>query len=110
MNNQELELKVKEILSIENFFDMMETAILFEKEYKTTDFFKKTKMSIFDVIKGSKAWYSLRFQSFARGVQEAIDNLNLANLSEIFNQIGDIYGKENAEMLNMIKEFQELVK
>ena len=43
MNNQELELKVKEILAIENFFDMMEAAIAFEKEYKGTNFFKKTK-------------------------------------------------------------------
>jgi hypothetical protein len=110
MNNQELELKVKEILAIENFFDMMETAVAFEKEYKTTDFFKKTKMSLMEVIKGSKAWYSLRFQSFAKAIQNTIDNLNLSNLSEIFNQIGDIYGKENAEVLSMIKEFQELVK
>ena len=43
MNNQELELKVKEILSIENFFDMMEAVFAFEKEYKATEFYKKTK-------------------------------------------------------------------
>ena len=34
MNNSELELKIKEIIKIENFFDMMEAAQDFEKEYK----------------------------------------------------------------------------
>lgn len=54
MNNQELELKVKEILSIENFFDMMEAVFAFEKEYKATEFYKKTKMSLVEVMKESK--------------------------------------------------------
>ena len=44
MNNNELELKIKEILSIENFFDMMEAVFDFEKEYKGSEFYKKTKM------------------------------------------------------------------
>ena len=38
MNNQELEQKIKEILSINNFFDMIESAVSFEKEHKNTDF------------------------------------------------------------------------
>ena len=37
MNNQELELKVKEILEIENFFDLIEAVCAFEKEYKQSD-------------------------------------------------------------------------
>ena len=32
MNNQELELKVKEILAVDNFFDMVEATIAFNKE------------------------------------------------------------------------------
>ena len=46
MNNQELELKVKELLAIENFFDMIIAVKDFEKEYKNSDFFKSTKMSL----------------------------------------------------------------
>ena len=40
MNNQELELKIKEILNNKNFFDMIESVMEFEKEYKGTDFYK----------------------------------------------------------------------
>ena len=32
MTNKELDIKVKEILKNENFFDMMEEALKFEKE------------------------------------------------------------------------------
>ena len=49
MNNQELELKVKEILEIENFFDMIEAAVALKKEYKRTKFYKKTKMPLIEV-------------------------------------------------------------
>jgi hypothetical protein len=54
MNNQELELRIKEILKNRNFFDMIESAINFEKEYKTSDFFRKTKISLMEVIKEAK--------------------------------------------------------
>ena len=110
MNNQELELKVKEILAIENFFDMIEATVAFEKEYKTTDFFKKTKMPLMEVIKGAKAWYALRLQDFAKNIQNIIDGLDLSNLSNILSQIGDVYGRENEEIMGMIKEFQEFIK
>ena len=43
MNNQELELKIKEILKIKNFFDMVEATVAFDKEYRTSSFYKATK-------------------------------------------------------------------
>ena len=110
MNNQELELKIREILSIENFFDMIEKMISFEKEYKTSSFYKKTKMSLLDVIKNSKMWYLLQLKDLGSVVQSLIDNLNLDNLNSIINQFGDIYGKENSEILNIINEFKDIVK
>jgi hypothetical protein len=54
MNNQELELKVKELLEIENFFDMIIAVKDFEKDYKGSDFYKTTKMPLMEVIKHSK--------------------------------------------------------
>ena len=38
MNNQELELKIKEIINIPNMFDMIIAAQNFEKEYRKSDF------------------------------------------------------------------------
>ena len=110
MNNQELELKVKEILSIENFFDMMEAVFAFEKEYKTTEFYKKTKMSLIEVMKESKLWYALQFKDIGNKIQSLINNLDLSNLNNVLEQLGDVYGQENEETLNIIKEFKEIVK
>ena len=110
MNNQELELKVKEILSIENFFDMMEAVFAFEKEYKTTEFYKKTKMSLVEVIKESKIWYALQFKDIESKIQSFINDLDLSNLNKVLEQLGDVYGQENEETLNIIKEFKEIVK
>ena len=110
MNNQELELKVKEILSIENFFDMMEAVFAFEKEYKGTEFYKKTKMSLIEVMKESKIWYALQLKDIGSKIQSLINNLDLSNLNKVLEQLGDVYGQENEETLNIIKEFKEIVK
>lgn len=110
MNNQELELKIKEILANKNFFDMIEAAATFEKEYKTTDFFKKTKMPLMDVIKNSKNWYILQFNNIVDQLQELIDGLNFDNVNNILNQFGDLYQQENEDTISILKEFRELVK
>ena len=35
---------------------------------------------------------------------------DLSNLNNILEQLGDVYGQENEETLNIIKEFKEIVK
>lgn len=110
MNNQELESKVKEILGITNFFDMVEAAFAFEKEYKNTSFFKKTKMPLVDVIKNSKAWYALQLKDIKDKIQSLIDNIDITNIQSVITQLGDIYAIENEETLNIIKEFKNIVK
>lgn len=110
MNNQELELKVKEILEIENFFDMIEAAVALKKEYKRTKFYKKTKMPLIEVIKGSKAWYALQLKDIGNKIQGLIDDLDFNKFNELLNQLGDIYSQENEETLNIFKEFKEIVK
>ena len=110
MNNQELELKEKEILENKNFFDMEEATIVFEKEYKGTEFYKKTKMSLIDVIKESKIWYALQFEDVGNKIQNLINNLDLSNINNILEQLGDVYSHENTETLNILKEFKDIVK
>ena len=110
MNNQELELKVKEILENKNFFDMVEATIVFEKEYKGTEFYKKTKMSLIDVIKESKIWYALQFEDVGNKIQNLINNLDFSYINNILEQLGDVYSQENTETLNILKEFKDIVK
>ena len=110
MNNQELELKIKEILENKNFFDMVEAAIAFEKEYKGTDFYKKTRISLIEVIKAAKMWYLTQIENIGDKVQDFINKLDFNNINDILNQLGDVYAKENEETLNIFKEFKEIVK
>ena len=110
MNNQELELKVKEILSIENFFDMVEAVVAFEKEYKTTLFYKNTKMPLLEVVKNAKTWYFMQLEDIIDKVQKLIDGLDLSNLNNLLGQVGDIYANENKDILNIMQEFKDIVK
>ena len=110
MNNQELELKVKEILAIENFFDMIEAVFVFEKEYKGTDFFKKTKMPLIEVVKNAKAWYSLQFNDMGKKIQDFINGLDFTQVNNILNQFSDVFGQENEETLQILQEFKSIVK
>ena len=110
MNNQELELKIKEILNNKNFFDMIESVMEFEKEYKGTDFYKKTKMPLIEVIKNAKVWYSLQWEDIGIKLQKLINNLDFSNINKILDQVGSFYGQENEDILNIINEFKDIVK
>lgn len=110
MNNQELEIKVKDILATNNFFDMFEKATVFEKEYKTSDFFKKTKMPLLEVIKCCKGWYLLDAEAITEKIQTTINKLDFTKINEILNQFGDVFEKENEETLSIVREFQNIVK
>ena len=110
MNNQELELKIKEILENKNFFDMVEATLAFEKEYKGTEFYKKTKMPLMEVIKNAKMWYLSQMENIGDKIQNLISGLDFSNINDILNQLGDVYTKENEETLNIFKEFKEIVK
>lgn len=110
MNNQELELKVKELLNINNFFDMIVAVKEFEKEYKNSDFFKATKMPLMDVIKNAKVWYSINLDVIVNNIQKVIDNLDLSKLNKIIEQLGNTFTAENEEFLNIAELYKELTK
>ena len=109
MNNQQLEMKIKEILSIENFFDMIEAVVAFKNEYKQTDFYKATKMPLMDVIKNAKLWYALQFSDITNKIQNMINSLDLTKISEIIEQLGEMYGQENAEIMEIANSFKEII-
>lgn len=104
MNNQELELKVKELLEIENFFDMIIAVKEFEKEYKNSDFFKATKMPLTDVIKNAKVWYVVNFNGIVRTIQELINDLDLSRIEALLNQLSTVFEEENQEILDIAEK------
>ena len=108
MNNKDLELKIKEILSIENFFDMIEAVVLFDKEYKQTDFYKNTKMKLSDVVKGAKLWYAFQLNDITNKIQKTIDNLDMSNVMNVIDNIGNMYTQENQDIMDIINSFKEI--
>lgn len=110
MNNQELELKLKEILGKDNIFDVVEATVEFDKEYRKTDFFKKTKMPLMEMVKNGKLWYTLNLNDVGTKIQKLIDNLEFENVEGILNKFGTTYGQQNEETLNILKEFKTIVK
>lgn len=110
MNNQELELRIKEILRINNMFDMILAAKAFESEYKKSEFYKATKMSLAEVIKNGKMWYTINLDDIYYKIQSMIDELDFSKLTSLLGQLGDVFGQENSDMMEIIKEFKTIVK
>ena len=106
MNNIELEARIKTLCAIENYFDMVIAIKDFEKEYKTTDFYKMTKRPLENVVKEARLHYALQLKDLGNHVQELLDNLSLENVNDILEKMGVIFGEENKE----IKESLEVLK
>lgn len=110
MNNNELEIKIKEIINTSNYFDMIIKAKEFESEYKRTDFYKDTKKSLSEVIKESKLFYAISFDTIKNGLQNLINNLSYENIINIVNQFGDILTNENEEVSKSMETIKQLLE
>lgn len=108
MDNVELETKVLEIIKEDNYFEMIIKAAAFEKEYKTSDFYKKTKKPLEEVIKESKIYYALQLKDLTYYLQEVINNLSLEKVNQILDQMGNMFGQENEEILKDLEVFKNL--
>lgn len=106
MDNIELEQRILEIIQTENFFDMIIKAKEFEKEYKTSDFYKITKMPLNDVIKSSKIYYAIQLKDLGNAIQKIINNLSFENVSEVLDKLNETFSAENEE----IKDSLEVLK
>ena len=112
MNNQELELKIKEIIEMPNMFDMIIAAKDFEKDYKTSDFYKVTKMSLMEVIKDAKMYYSFSYNGILEKIQSLINDLDFNKVNDLLDQLSSTFEQENNEtmtMINELKDFKNIV-
>lgn len=108
MNNVELEKKIREISAIDNYFDMVEAMIAFEKEYKTSDFYKKTKRPLEVVVKEAHVHYALQLKDLGKHIQELLDNLSLDNVNELLDKMGGIFAQENEDIKEAAEVFKNL--
>lgn len=107
MNNQELELKIKEIINIPNMFDMIIAAQNFEKEYKQSDFYRTTKIPLKEIIKNAKLYYIFSYQNMIERMQSLINDLDFNKVNSLLDQFSSMFEQENDETMNMINELKE---
>ena len=113
MDNNELVLKIKTILSSSNIFDVLVEANDFNKEYKKTSFYKKTKIKLIDILKYSKIFYMLQPSTMIDNLQSIIDSLDVDKLMQVIDNISEVFSNENQEtmgMLNSLEDFKDIIK
>ena len=108
MNNIELEEKVLEIINETNYFNMIIKAKEFEKNYKTSDFYKNTKKPLSEVIKEAKIFYALQLEDLGKYIQKVIDNLSLENVNNLLDKISGVFHQENEEIQESLEVFKNL--
>lgn len=108
MDNIELENKVKELIKIDNYFDFILAVKDFDKDYKTSDFYKKTKKPLAEVMKESRVYYALQLEDLANRLQDIIDNLSLENINDLLDKIGNIFAQENTEIRESLEVMKDL--
>lgn len=107
MNNIELEQKVKAIIEIPNMFDMIIAAKKFEKEYKTSDFYKTTHMPIYEVVNNAKKFYLINVPTIKAKAQEIINGLDYTTVNQMIDNFGKVFTNENQEVARQLEDLQD---
>lgn len=108
MTNKQLEQKVEKFLEIENYFDFIEAVCGFEKEYKNSDFYKKTKMPLINVVKEARWFYGLNVNKVFTKIQTLIDKLDLSHLMDLIEKIGTTYENENEQIMSLMDSMKDI--
>lgn len=108
MTNKQLEQKVEKFLEIENYFDFIEAVYDFEKEYKNSDFYKKTKMPLLAIIKEARWFYGLNVNKVFAKIQTLIDKLDLSHLMDLIEKVGTTYETENEQIMNLMDSMKDI--
>lgn len=109
LTNEYLNTRLHEILTQNsNFFDVVLQLKEFEKEYKQSDFFKTTKMPLFNLINEAKIFYLTNTTILIDKLNKIIDGLDVDKLLAVLQEGGSILEKNNDATLEQLKEFKEL--
>lgn len=108
MNNIELEQKIKELVAIDSYIDLRLAMMNFDNEYKHTDFYKMTKLSLEKIVSEARLHYASHLDGLTNKIQKIIDNLSLDNVNQLLDQMTNTFQKENKEIGEMLDTVKEL--
>ncbi len=101
MNNMILKEKLDALIKEEDFFKFEESLANFEKEYKTSDFYKKTKRPLKILIQDYKAWHP---RDIEETVERIVNSLDEEKIVSLLDKLSQVFDKENQDILNEVKE------
>lgn len=110
MTNLELNSKLKEICLMPNYIEALLAIKRLEPEYKKTDFYKETRISMSDLIKNAKIWYITDLSQLGETIQKLIDGLSLEKIHDIINQVEKTFEEENEEITEAAQTYKELLE
>lgn len=105
MENKEITAKLEEISTIPDFCDMVDALMVFNKDYKKTAFFKKTKMPLAKLFESYKLNKTLTLKGIFSNLQARINELDLSNITAIFDQIS---AQTQADLASGAKAMQDI--
>lgn len=91
-----------------NFFDVVLQLKEFEKEYKQSDFYKRTKLDLMDLIENAKVFYLTNTKILTDKINNIINGITVDKILEVLEQGGSILESNNEATLAQLQEFKEL--
>ena len=110
MTNQEIIEKINTLMSEnENFCDLLLALKNFSKEYKKSDFYKKTRISLNRLVRQYRAYSFTNLDEIFDRVQEKINNLDLSNVQNILDTLGFNTDREIEDLNSSWNGLKDLV-
>lgn len=110
MTNQEIIEKINTLMSEnENFCDLLLALKNFNKEYKKSDFYKKTRISLNRLVKQYRAYLFTNLDEIFDRIQEKINNLDLSNVQNIVDTLGFNTDREIEDLNSSWNGLKDLV-
>ena len=110
MTNQEIIEKINTLMSEnENFCDLLLALKNFNKEYKKSDFYKKTRISLNRLVRQYRAYSFTNLDEIFDRVQEKINNLDLSNVQNIVYTLGFNTDREIEDLNSSWNGLKDLV-
>lgn len=110
MTNQEIIEKINTLMSEnENFCDLLLALKNFNKEYKKSDFYKKTRISLNRLVRQYRAYSFTNLDEIFGRIQEKINNLDLSNVQNIVDTLGFNTDREIEDLNSSWNGLKDLV-
>ena len=110
MTNQEIIEKINTLMSEnENFCDLLLALKNFNREYKKSNFYKKTRISLNRLVRQYRTYSFTNLDEIFDRIQEKINNLDLSNVQNIVDTLGFNTDREIEDLNSSWNGLKDLV-